>query len=239
MKMNVWTYMNFYPYRGGEQGVRVKDFYQKDKEVLKKIGLHAKGSKVLFSAAPEGNPSYHLLSILHERSFPNTKDFEKVEVEKKWYYLQKDYKLGRLDIRHVLIPFDHARKMMSLVYYASAEQHLACPYCKLNYLAKVNTINLQDTSINYRNNWLIAENLSHKSVDTRIIIPDQIRKVKSTVFLKLFAEYESQTGINYFHILDKKDKEKEIKIKLLPNRYFIEYQNEKFSAIHRDTIQVK
>jgi hypothetical protein len=234
LKINVWTYMNFYPYQdGGETGVKLNKFYAQDIDVLKKIGLKNRGSKVLFSAVPNSSPQY-------QKNLPNTVGFEKREVGKDQYYLQKDFELGRLDIRQVLIPFDKGKKMLSLVYYISSEKHLNCKFCKLDYLAKINAINLQDSQQKiYRNNWKIAENISEKALDTEIVVPETIQDAKGKVYLKLFAEYETETGINYFHILDSKHKEEKIKIKLLPNRYFLEHQDEKFKTIHRDTIHIK
>ena len=233
--------MNFYPYQdGGETGVKLNKFYAQDIDVLKKIGLKNRGSKVLFSAVPNSSPQYHLLAVLHQKNLPNTVGFEKREVGKDQYYLQKDFELGRLDIRQVLIPFEKGKKMLSLVYYISSEKHLNCKFCKLDYLAKINAINLQDSQQKiYRNNWKIAENISEKALDTEIVVPETIQDAKGKVYLKLFAEYETETGINYFHILDSKHKEEKIKIKLLPNRYFLEYQDEKFKTIHRDTIYNK
>jgi hypothetical protein len=241
LKVNVWTYMNFYPYQdGGETGVKLNDFYAQDIDVLKKIGLKSRGSKVLFSAIPNSSPQYHLLTVLHQRNLPKTEGFEKKEVGKDQYYLQKDFELGRLDIRQVLIPFEKGKKMLSLVYYISSEKHLNCKFCRFDYLAKINAINLQDTQQKiYRNNWKIAENISEKALNTEIVVPATIQDAKGKVYLKLFAEYETETAINYFHILDSKHKEVKIKLKLLPNRYFLEYQDEKFKTIHRDTIYNK
>ncbi|MBD1430382.1 hypothetical protein [Sphingobacterium litopenaei] len=241
LKVNVWTYMNFYPYQdGGETGVKLNEFYAQDIDVLKKIGLKSRGAKVLFSAIPNSSPQYHLLAVLHQKKLPKTEGFEKKEVGKDQHYLQKDFELGRLDIRQVLIPFEKGKKMLSLVYYISSEEHLNCKFCKLDYLAKINAINLQDTQQKiYRNNWKIAENISEKAMDSEISVPSIIQDVKGKVYLKLFAEYETETGINYFHILDSKHKEEKIKLKLLPNRYFLEYQDEKFRTINRDTIHIK
>ena len=241
LKLNVWTYMNFYPYQEGTKtGVRLNEFYDTDLDILKKIGLKSRGANVLFSAIPNTVPYYNLLALLHTKSLPKTESFEKKEVGKGQYYLQKDYELGRLDVRHVLIPFEQGKKMLSLVYYISSEQHLSCKFCKLDYLAKINTINLQDsTQRQYRNSWVIADNISEKAVDTEIVIPIEIKDAKGKMYLKLFAEYETESGINYFHILESKQKEEKIKIRLLPNRYFLEYQDEKFKTVYRDTIQVK
>ncbi|MCA5004510.1 hypothetical protein [Sphingobacterium bovistauri] len=239
LKMNVWTYMNFYPYRGGNDGVRLKDFYPMDKEVLKKLGIKAKGINILFSAVPNSKPNYHLIALFHETNLPNNVGFERKEVNKKQYYFQKDLEIGRLDVRHVLIPFENNNKMLSLVYYISSELHLDCRFCKLDYLAYINTVNLQDsTQQQYRNNWVIAENLTDQGVALEISVPQPIQKRKEKVLLKVFAEYETETGINYFHILDGKEKTDKITLKLLPNRYFLEYQDEKFNTIYRDTIQV-
>ncbi len=240
LKINVWTYMDFYPYKVRENiGVKTIDFYGTDKDVLKNIGIKGKGSHVLFSAVPNTSPNYNLLAILHDKKLPQTEGFEKKVVNDGQFYLQKDFTLGRLDIRHVLIPFDNQHKMLSLIYYISTEQHLSCPYCKLDYLAKINTMNLQDPSILYRNSWIIADNVSEKAVDTRLIIPDNILQHKGKVFLKLFAQYESQVGINYFHILDPVKNETSLHVKLLPNRYYLEYADEWANIILRDTIQVK
>ena len=129
--------------------------------------------------------------------------------------------------------------MMSLVYYASAEQHMTCPFCKLDYLAKINAANLQDDSLRYRNNWIVAENLSAAGIEKDIIVPEEILQFKGKTFMKIFAEYETQTGINYFHILNAKNKPAKLNVKLLPNRYFLEYMDAKFSVIHRDTIIVQ
>jgi hypothetical protein len=240
LKLNVWTYMNFYPYQESQMtGVKLNEFYAQDKDVLKKIRLKGRGANVLFSAIPNVVPYYNLLTLLHTNNLPKTVGFEKKEVAKDQFYLQKDFELGRLDIRHVLIPFEEGKKMLSLVYYISSEQHLSCKFCKLDYLAKINTMNLQDsTQKEYRNNWVIADNISEKAVNTEIVMSSAIQDVKGKVYLKLFAEYETQTGINYFHILDSKHKGEKIKLKLLPNRYFLEYQDEKFKTVHRDTIQV-
>ncbi|MGN0002018.1 MAG: hypothetical protein ACI35V_01160 [Sphingobacterium composti] len=240
LKMNVWTYMNFYPYRGGETGVRLDDFYPMDKEVLKKIGLKRNGANMLFSAVPNNKPNYHLMAILHQKNLPKIDGFEKKEVDKNQFYYQKDFELGRLDIRQVSILFDNNTKMLSLVYYISSEEHLDCKFCKFDYLAKINTINLQDSiQQQFRRNWVIAENNTDDAVHTEIVIPSAIQNTKRKVYLKLFAEYETETGINYFHLLDAKQKEEKIKVKLLPNRYFLDYQDEMFKTIHRDTLQVK
>jgi len=241
LKVNVWTYMNFYPYQESQMtGVRLNEFYAQDKDVLKKIGLKGRGTNVLFSAIPNVVPYYNLLALLHTKNLPKTIGFEKKEVGKDQYYLQRDFELGRLDIRQVLIPFEKGKKMLSLVYYISSEQHLSCKFCKLDYLAKINAINLQDSvQKQYRNSWVIAENISEKALDTDIVIPSTIQDAKGKVYLKLFAEYETAAGINYFHILDSKQKKDKIKLKLLPNRYFLEYQDEKFITIHRDTIYIK
>lgn len=240
LRVNVWTYMNFYPYQEEvKTGVRLTEFYDTDLDVLKKVGLKGKGSNVLFSAIPNVVPYYNLLAILHTKRLPKINGFEKIDVGINQYYFQKDFEFGRLDVRHVLIPFEQSKKMLSLVYYISSEQHLSCRFCKMDYLAKINAMNLQDTAIQYRDNWMIAENVSDKAIGTHIQVPKQIVKEKGKVLLKLFAQYESETGINYFHILDGKKKEDSVKIKLLPNRYYLEYSNENFQIIHRDTIQVK
>lgn len=241
LKMNVWTYMNFYPSREGDTiGVRITDFYETDLEVLKKLGIKSKGANVLFSAVPRTKPHYNLMAILHQKRLPKTAGFKKKDVDKNQFYLQKDFELGRLDIRHILIPFEDNKKMLSLVYYINKEEHQNCPYCKLDYLAKINTINLQDSKQRkYRANWVVAENITDDAVDTEFVFPTIIHEVKGKVYLKIFAEYESQNGINYFHILDSKQKEEKIKVKLLPNRYFLEYQDEQFRTVYRDTIQVK
>ena len=241
LKINVWTYMNFYPSKEGDKtGVRLTHFYETDLEVLKKLGIKSKGVNVLFSAVPSTKPHYHLMAILHQKSLPKTAGFEKKDVDKNQFYLQKDFELGRLDIRHILIPFEDNKKMLSLVYYINKEEHQNCPYCKLDYLAKINTINLQDSKQRkYRANWVVAENITDDAVDTEFVFPTIIHEVKGKVYLKIFAEYESQNGINYFHILDSKQKEEKIKVKLLPNRYFLEYQDEQFRTVYRDTIQVK
>ena len=240
LRVNVWTYMNFFPYQaGGKTGVRTTDFYDTDLDVLKKVGVKPKGANVLFSAVPKTIPHYNLVAILHEKNLPKIEGFEKKEVNKTQFYLQKDYELGRLDIRHVLIPFEENKKMLSLIYYISSEEHRNCPYCKFEYLAKINAMNLQDAAIQYRDNWIISDNVSDNAIDTHIKVPKQIVKEKGKVLLKLYAQYESETGINYFHILDAKKKEDSVKIKLLPNRYYLEYSDEKFKVIHRDTIQVK
>lgn len=239
LKMNVWTYMSFYPYRGGETGVRLHDFYPMDKKVLKKVGIKGRGQSVLFSAVPNAKPKYHLLAVLHQKNVLKTDGFDKKEVNTNQFYYQKDFELGRLDIRHVLIPFEDGNNMLSLVYYISSEGHLDCKFCKLDYLARINTINLQDSKQRpYRDNWIIADNISNDALDIEVVIPSVIQDVKGKIYLKLFAEYETETGINYFHIFDSKLKEKKMKVKLLPNRYFLEYQDENFKTVHRDTIQV-
>lgn len=240
LKLNVWTYMNFYPHQDGERtGVRLHDFYENDVEVLKKIGLKSKGSKVLFSAVPSGLPHYNLLALVHNKPLTRPEEFERRDVNKEQFYLEKDYVLGQLDIRHVVIPFEKGKKTLSLVYYINMEEHQNCRFCKLEYLAKINTSNLQDSKKQYRDNWLIAENISDTIADTEIKVPEGLDYNQGKIFLKLFAQYETQTGINYFHILDAKSKDSMVKVKLPPNRYFLEYENEQRQIIYRDTIQVK
>lgn len=98
---------------------------------------------------------------------------------------------------------------------------------------------MQTPTTKYNTNWVIAENLSDTGVAIEIAVPQLIKQRKDKVLMKIFAEYETQTGINYFHIFEPKEKEKKVKIKLLPNRYFLEYQDEKMNLLLKDTLLVQ
>lgn len=235
-KLNVWLYMNFVPLENSLYGLRTKSMYTDDEAILKFLKLNNKKSRILFSAVPSQNPKYHLIALVHTKTKELTDDYKKQFFENA-HYFQRDFQKGRLDIRHVYIPFDDNKKGLSLVYYISGEQHVNCRFCKLDYLSKINSKELQSNSL-YLKNWIISDNEGPNARELDLKIPSALNKIKERLFLKIFAQYENATGINYFHILDQNDRD-QLKLKLLPNTYYAEYINAKNGIVHRDTIVVK
>ena len=233
--INVWVYSNFYPYKGLDQGVRLKNWYPQDKAVLKQIGLKGRNSKVLFSALPESDPYYHLIAIQHMKRNHQLQGFSKVEVDSS-YYFQKDYKLDRLDIRHVYIPYEDDRAL-SLIYYISTEQHYNCPFCKLDYLARVNAKELQHKK-GYIQHWQIFNCDESKKIATIINLDPAVLNKNKRTYLKIYADYETSRGIQYFQILNQKSNSK-MKLELCPERYTVELLDAKEQLLRSDSLLVQ
>lgn len=233
--INVWVYANFHPYIGLDRGVRLGSFYPKDKEVLKKIGFKSRNAKVLFSAVPESNPSYYLIAIQHLKSKINLQGFERIEADSS-YYFQKDFKLDQLDIRQVYIPYSRG-KALSLVYYISSEKHYACPYCKLDYLARVNAKELQYKKVSVVS-WQIFNCVQSQMRSVEIVLNKALIKKHKRTYLKIYADYESSRGIQYFQVLNPSSKV-ELQLKLCPEPYIIELLDDKLILLQKDTLVVK
>jgi len=231
--INVWVYANFHPYRGKQSGVKMKSLYEEDLAVLKQIHFKTRGTKILFSARPEGDP-YHLIAIQHLKKINNLVGFERKDVDSSYYY-QKDEKLGRLDIRQVYIPYGQD-KGLSLIYYVSTEKHLRCPYCKLDYLARVNANTLQHEKSNLLY-WAIFNCEERKQVQITMPIDAELIKKHNRSFLKIYADYGHARGIQYFQILNRNTSPKST-LKLCPEKYIIELSDSKHRMLKSDTLVV-
>ncbi|MCI0921689.1 hypothetical protein [Sphingobacterium rhinopitheci] len=234
-EINVWLYSNFYPYRGLDKGLRIGSLYDSDKAVLKKIGWSGKHAKLLFSAIPESGPIYHIIAIQHLRQNLNLEDMDRLAVDSSFFY-QRDYKMEQLDIRHVYIPYGRDRAL-SLVYYSSAAQYDACPFCKLDYLARINANALQHQKSSALS-WQINECADAEVEGTRIAVNVDFIKKYKYLFLKVYADYGTSTGIQYFQILNSKSIPA-LKLKLCPDRYIVEWTDSKHYILQVDTLVVK
>lgn len=232
--INVWVYANFYPYKSLDHGVRISSLYEDDKQVLKHINFKNTDTKILFSAFPYSEPSYHLLAIQHLKPLKNLDGFEKIEVDSS-YYFQRDYKLDRLDIRQVYIPYAGNRGL-SLLYYSRADKHYTCPFCKLDYLARVNAFELQHVH-EKGIKWKLSDCDPMKAIPTTITIGENIFKKHKRVFLKIYADYEQAIGIQYFQSFTEIPKQ-ELVLNLCPERYIVEWLDNKQQVIKMDSLLV-
>ena len=234
--INVWVYANFYPYKGLGRGVRMGSLYSQDREVLKEIGFRSRKTKVFFSALPESEPFYHLIAIQHLQNNFDFHGFDRIEVDSS-YYFQKDFRLDRLDIRQVYIPYDDNQKGLSLVYCISSEKHYICPFCKLEYLAHVNAQELQHNK-GHDFSWQIFDCGQFHTPSTTIALNETLIKKYTRSYLKIFADYESSKGIQYFKVLNPNSKAI-IELKLCPEQYIIELLDDTQRVLQTDTIVVK
>lgn len=232
--INVWVYANFYPYIGIDRGLKMTSLYKDDLAVLKQIDFQTKGTKILFSARPDTEP-YHLIAVQHLKNIHNLEGFERKEVDSAYYY-QKDSKLGRLDIRQVYIPYGN-KKGLSLIYYVSTEMHLRCPYCKLDYLAKVNASELQNQKKSSLD-WKIFDCTEDNQKETHIPVDHKLLMKHKNTYLKIYADYGASQGIQYFKTFNRKFNG-DLLLKLCPDRYIVEWSNNKKKILKIDTIVVR
>lgn len=234
--INVWVYGNYYPHIDSQDGVRLDSWYAEDRAILEKVNLSGRGKKVLFTAVPSSGSRYHLLAIKHRRSKNDTLAYQKITLDSSYYY-QKDFILNDLDIRHVLIPF-HDKQALSLVYYIPTVKNLTRRFSFLDYLARINSKELQN-KYQFSTFWKISNCLASKQVLTTIPMPKDLYKKHKQIFVKIYAKYEHAVGIQYFQLLNPKANLKSIAVKLCPNNYIIEFSDRKSNLIHRDLITVQ
>lgn len=233
--INVWVYGNYYPHIDSQEGVRLDSLYAEDHAILKKVNLTGRGKQVLFTAVPSSGYRYHLLAVKHRPSKKDTLAFQKITLDSSYYY-QKDFILDDLDIRHVLIPYDDMQAL-SLVYYIPAGKNLTRRFSFLDYLARINSKELQNKYLS-TTSWKISNCMPSKQVFTTIPIPQYLFKNHNRVFLKIYAKYEQSLGIQYFQILAPKTNSKDIVVKLCPSNYIIEFSDLKNNILLSDHITV-
>lgn len=233
---NVWLYMDIKPFEYGSSGLKTKQLYAEDKKVLESVGIRRKGTKFLFSAVPESNPKYHLIAIRHNNNVKNLEGYKRMEYETA-HYFQKDLEKARLDIRHIYIPYGK-QGGLSLIYYISTEGHLSCRFCKIDYLARINALELQQKAIENLN-WQIIESTDggpRKSISLKP--KSKILNSHRHIFLKVYLDFQNgNTGLQYFQIL-KPDENKDVDLLLCPGKYYLEYQDSKLNMLYRDTVNV-
>lgn len=234
---NVWLYMDIKPFNPKGTGLKMKQLYPDDKQVMKSVGIHTKGSKLLFSAVPDSKPQYHLIAIQHRNAVERLDGYER-KVQDSAFYFQRDITSGRLDIRHIYIPYKEDGGL-SLIYYISTEKHLDCRFCKVDYLARINALELQKKD-NDSLRWQITDckyGEVRKSVrlksDLRMLLSNQI------AFLKVYLDFENgNAGLQYFQILKPIDRDG-IEVSLCPGRYYLEYLDAESKVVQRDTLSIK
>lgn len=232
--INVWVYGNFHPYIGLAVGVRLGSLYSDDKLVLKAVGLKNRSSKILFSSLPSAWPSYNLLAIQHRKDNVKLAGFEKINVDSSYYY-QKDFRVNKLDVRQIYIPY--GKKALSLVYYIDADKNIKQPFSKLEYLARINAEELQHRKQKVLH-WKVFDCTENKQVLTDVPLPKELLAKHKRSFLKIYADYGSSTGIQYFQILEG-GSTNALKLKLCPARYIVELSDTKYRVIQTDTLVVK
>lgn len=233
---NVWLYMDLKPFNGGKSGLKTVGTYEEDKRILKSVGVQMKGAKLLFSAVPESSPRYHLIALYHKNAVEKLDGYERKNYQNSYYY-QKDLESGRLDIRHVYIPYkDQAG--LSLIYYISTEEHLSCRFCKIDYLARINAQRLQEGNADSLK-WQISNCESEvKRKNVRVEPQTDLRRVNQIKYAKVYIDFlNGNTGIQYFQIF-KPGEDKKLQLELCPAKYYVEYYDAKFNVLHRDTLNL-
>jgi len=233
-KVNVWVYENYKPYPDElKKGLRMDSLYSDDKAVMQSFDLWTRrGTKILFSSFTTGSPTYHLVAITHHKASIDTAGYVRKTYNKAYYYQKDDSLANQVDIRHVYIPYGQ-NKALSLLYYTQRAQHQACPFCKVVYLANINAEELQMKK-NRLMQWQVFDTEQQRLED--VTIP--LKRLKKTKYIKIYADYGTQTGVHVFRILDKKGRQ-EMPLKLGPNNYFVHYLDKSYQTIRQDTIQVE
>lgn len=231
---NVWLYMDLKPFHGGKSGLKMGGTYEEDKKILKSADVDLKGTRLLFSAVPESSPRYHLIALYHKNGVKKLDGYEKKDYQNA-HYFQKDQESGRLDIRHVYIPYkDQAG--LSLIYYISTEQHLSCRFCKIDYLARINAQRLQEKNADSLK-WQISnceDDVKRKNVSVEPKL--DFRTIDQINYVKVYIDFlNGNTGIQYFQIF-KSGEDKKLSLELCPGKYYVEYLGSKFNVLHRDTL---
>ncbi|MDR2285340.1 MAG: hypothetical protein LBE37_19165 [Sphingobacterium sp.] len=234
---NVWLYMDIVPFSPKGTGLKMTQLYPDDKQVMKSIGIHTKGSKLLFSAVPDSEPQYHLIALQHRNGVEKLDGYER-KVQDSAFYFQRDITLGRLDIRHIYIPYREDGGL-SLIYYISTEKHLDCRFCKVDYLARINALELQKKDSDSLH-WQITECRDreakkhvHLKPNLGMLSSDQI------AFLKVYLDFKNgNVGLQYFQILRPTDRDR-IEVSLCPGQYYVEYQDSESKVLQRDTVSIR
>jgi len=232
--INVWVYSDFKPYFDYVGGVKLDEYYEKDIAVLKEIKLDRKKRKVLFTVVAQSKPQYHLIAIKHEIQNVDISNYDR-KSHNGAYYFQRDFTMGEYDIRHAYIPFDKS-KALSLVYYIRKEAHQSCPFCKFNYLVNINAGELQ-VNPRQKDVWQVFDCYSETST-VQINPPTQNLGKSKLIVLKVFAVYGENEGISYVRLFNN-GKMKPFEIKLCPNKYRLEYSNEKHQLLASDSLTIK
>lgn len=228
-KRNIWVYMDFVAPVGEAYGVRTDRFYPEDRAVLDHVGLNGRDMRTLFSAVPSSRSRYHLVVLAHKNSKFSYVGYEEV-VNKASRYFKKDYAFASLDIRHVVIPYGK-KKMLSMVYYIEKNSNQNNSFAGLHYLADINAQELQEGRP-FKDSWQVFDCDVDSLTAHTIQIDRELLKKHKLVYLTLDAVYERETGINYAKILTRKNRG-DIKLKLCPNRYQLEYRKPDGSLIGR------
>ncbi|WP_164108834.1 MULTISPECIES: hypothetical protein [Sphingobacterium] len=231
---NVWLYMDLKPFNGGKSGLKIAGTYEEDMRILKSVDVDLKGTRLLFSAVPESSPRYHLIALYHKNGVKKLDGYEKKDYQNA-HYFQKDLESGRLDVRHVYIPYkDQAG--LSLIYYISTEQHLNCRFCKIDYLARINAQRLQEKNTDSLK-WQISnceDDVKRKNVSIEPKL--DFRTIDQINYVKVYIDFlNGNTGIQYFQIF-KSGEAKKLQLELCPGKYYVEYQDAKFNVLYRDTL---
>lgn len=235
-KINVWVYSDFYPYNGLNSGVRLANLYPKDKFVLNYIDLKSRGTKILFSAKPKSEPSYQLLAIQHTKvSNDSFNNYERIDVDSA-YYLKRDYNIKSLEIRHYYIPYGK-NLALSLVYYIDKYQQLKCPFCKADYLARINANELQHKK-DYSTIWTILECIDSDKKEVVIPLDKDLFLTNKKLFLKVYADFGHTTNLDYFQILDNTSLST-ITLQLCPENYKVQITNTKGIILQTNTLVIK
>ncbi|MGH2623698.1 MAG: hypothetical protein ACRDE7_08535, partial [Sphingobacterium sp.] len=196
--VNVWMYRSFVPKENAKTGVRVASFYPLDDRMLDLLKLKNKRNKILFSAIPESSPQYNFIAIKHNRQNVKLKEYKKLEYKKAIYY-QRDYSFDGIDIRHAYIPYGK-NKALSLVYYALEVEHKKCPFCRCDYLAKINALErLEDST--YLSTWQIYDCSEEFRKQAQIIPNKELLKDQQKVFLKMYDINGINKSISFFKLI--------------------------------------
>lgn len=233
--INVWVYSNFSVYKGLKHGLRMGTLYADDKAVLKQIDFKRRGTKILFSAVPTSGQLYHLMAIQHSKRNVDLTGFDRISLDSSYYY-QRDYTLAQLVIRQVYIPYGK-QKGLSLIYYSNTDKQPSCPFCKIDYLSRVNTVELQQRKTHI-SHWKILDCASQNEVLTHLALNGALIRKHKRTFLKIYADYGASTGIQYFQILNSKSNPN-LKFKLCPDKYIIELSDASQRVLQVDTLIVR
>lgn len=235
LHLNIWLYADFYPYSHKINGIRLNSYYSMDKDVLKIVNFKTKKNNlVLFSGLPSSQPQYNLIAIKHAGKVKSLNGYQCVQYNGAKYYF-KDFRIGKIDIRHAYIPIPE-QQGLSLIYYINSDFHQACKFCKIDYLANINAEELQ-ISKRFNKDWRISEQVEDSAQSVWIAYPEELLNQNKRLFMKVSAQYDNQVGINYFHIYDKGD-QKLIPVDLVQGTYYVDFFNSNHKILKTDTLRI-
>ena len=234
--VNIWVYRAFQPRETGQSGLRTTSYYPLDTRMMKMVGLGKNGDKVMFSVVPENRPKYNMVVVKHRKRPFKVEGFEEKFYEKAPYYI-KDFSNEDMFIKHVYIPYGNKESISMLFYALKIEDNNKDKALdRFNYLAGINAKELKE-EVQYKSTWQIFDCEENQRMDWTIQPNLELMKARKKVYLKIFDIYGPNKTISYFKLI-KKGEEGEIKLKLCPNDYVMEYYDEEDRLLERKEFRV-